>query len=151
MSKIIKIIACSSILLALSGCAQLTKMQIDATCSTNAAYAAGINDGKANKNMLSDYAAICPNNHAEYNNSYTSGYKFGLQQRAKTINVNVNDPSKTVQCMKDNFGDEYCGLKKGDNCVKNTYGTIKCGLHCSVNTFNQITCAKERYSKKPSM
>ena len=94
-------------------------------------------------------AQICPDHQDEYDNSYKAGYKFGLQQHSKTIDININHSSQTAQCIKDNFGDEYCGLKKGDNCVKNVYGDIKCGLHCSINDFNEITCAKERYSKKP--
>ncbi len=149
MQKIYLLTLSLPLLLCLGGCAQLTKMQIESTCSKNAAYAAGINDAKANKDMRSDYAQICPDHQDEYDNSYKAGYKFGLQQHSKTIDININHSSQTAQCMKDNFGDEYCGLKKGDNCVKNAYGDIKCGLHCSINDFNEITCAKERYSKKP--
>ncbi len=138
--------------MALSSCAELAQWQIDNTCSSNIAYTTGVNDGKSSADMKTNYASVCPTHQAVYNAEYQKGYQFGLRQYSRktdiTINNNIMRKPKWKFCLKDAFGDEYCGLRRGDNCIRNNFGEIKCGLRCSVNNVGNISCAKERYSNR---
>ena len=149
-------------------------MAIESTCSENQAYTTGVNDGRTNQPMNSNYAGICPTNQAEYNQSYASGYKFGLEQYSKKVDINIDNSNGHsgkdysqwgciknpfsangqvcgYDCIKNNFGDIYCGKNKYDTCIKNNFGDIKCGEHCRIAPYsNNIVCEKEAYSKDSS-
>ena len=146
----------------LSGCAAIR----EATCTTNAGYSQGINDARKGQDMDSNYASICQVNQAPINRAYRRGYTVGLRYRAESTpstQINIDNSrgrggrwscltSFTQQvcgygCVKDNFQNVYCGQRRRDNCVTNTFGVTKCGLHCRVDQFNNIACEKERYSK----
>jgi hypothetical protein len=159
------------IMTGLSGCAELQQMAIENTCSQNQAYSAGVNDGRTNQQMQSNYAGICPTNQNQYNQSYASGYKFGLEQYSKKVDINIDNsnggsgnnqstwgcikdpfaPNGQVcgyDCKKNNFGNIYCGKTKYDTCIKNNFGDIKCGKNCRISPYSSdITCEKEAYSK----
>ena len=75
----------------LAGCASIAEHQ----CRANAAYAKGVNDGKNNADMTTDYASICSYigmpaaAQDKLNAEYVKGYEYGLEN-SKERNVNIN-------------------------------------------------------------
>lgn len=151
----------------LTACASLQQMQQNYTasiCTENAAYAAGVNSGKANQPMRSSYNSSCSANlQASLNAAYRSGYQFGLsqfsQQRSGT-NISINTTSgrsAQKQCLRNMFNNEVCGYgciksrmndvrcasRPGDRCVQNSFGNVKCGRNCRVDDFSNIRCDSE--------
>lgn len=59
-----------------AGCASLTELARQESCSRDAAYAAGVAAGKAGSAMASNFAWGCPMPDG-LNESYQSGYKAG--------------------------------------------------------------------------
>jgi hypothetical protein len=151
------------VLLALSsGCQQLKQMEINDKCSKSKAYSAGVNDGKDNKDMASDYASICPKDKRKsYNKAYRQGYQFGLKQYAKKAPKNDGQHTSEWGCMTSftqkicgydctkGIGEKvYCGKTKHDQCIKDSSGNVKCGLHCRTKKYGPgIKCQKQSYSK----
>ena len=148
---------------------QKKQREIKKTCSSDEAYATGVNEGRQNKAMNANYASICPKNQSEYNQQYIKGYQFGLEQYSKQVHININNNENEKRkhyskysclyssltlgqvcgydCMVDNFGNVYCGKNKHDNCVKDSSDKIECGHHCQVLPNNKgIKCDKQSYS-----
>lgn len=165
---------------ALSGCAQLKKewaqMQANMAkqeaaqraaqakaaaaakvrhCTTNGAYASGVNDGRTNKTMQMAYAEECTKTQrADLNKSYQQGYTTGMNARpikqphhhdSNKWQCIANNDSRNVcgyHCIKDNLGQVACGASSYDNCVKNNYGEMRCGYHCNVSPDQSISCSQ---------
>ena len=62
---------------AAAGCAQMTEFVRQETCSRDAAYAAGVSDGEAGKDRVSNFSWGCPMPDG-LNEAYREGYAFGL-------------------------------------------------------------------------
>jgi len=150
----IKAISVSLLLLGLSGCAVIRQ----ATCNTNSAYAAGINDGQTSQAMDPDFASICQTNQTQINNAYRRGYTTGLKHKTRQPSTTGGDQGWSClddfgqqvcgyNCIKDPFDKVYCGKHRDDNCVTDPFNKTMCGLHCRINQYNAATCEKERYSK----
>ncbi|MDX1901527.1 MAG: hypothetical protein SFW66_05930 [Gammaproteobacteria bacterium] len=140
----------------LTACAELTAQYNTTHCTTNAAYAAGVNAATSGNEMETTYDSLCSENSDALNNAYQNGYKYGLAHqptsvKTKVIVYNGNHPDK--QCVSDSFGNQTCGYNCAktpfqiqcakdpeNNCVSNVFNDIKCGSNCHVDQFNQINC-----------
>ena len=132
-----------------SGCAELQAALVEAECNPDAAYAAGMNDGKNGEDMNAYYANDCPPD-AGIQAAYRSGYQFGL---AHSTSGTSTTPAAHHQCVS-SFGNKVCGYhckKSGSEarcastpdqfCVKGGFDEIACGYNC-VKTDFAVRCAK---------
>lgn len=79
MKKIILFVLLFAGCIMLCGCAEMIKE----SCTVNAAYASGVNDGQYRRPMQ-DYALLCPKpNQARINAAYRRGYKYGIRHRRR--------------------------------------------------------------------
>lgn len=135
-----------------TGCAAMQAQYVAQTCNHDAAYAAGMNDGKNGNNMRGNYASGCPQDIAALNRAYSEGFKFGLKNTATT----GNGRPQGYQC-RTSFGNEVCGYhcvtSSGGNvrcaarpdqmCMTGGFGEIACGYNCAQST-NALACAQKR-------
>ena len=153
---ILKVTSMAILASSLFGCAEIQKT----TCTTDSAYAQGVNDARDNQNMQSNYASYCPTNQSKINAAYRRGYKTGLKHQSNNSqSTSAKDGWMCLDsygqqvcgynCIKDDFDKVYCGQRRYDNCITDTFGHIKCGKHCRIDV-NSATCQKERYSKGSS-
>ncbi len=117
-------------------------------CHLDAAYAAGMNDGRHNRDMLEDYAKGCVKHQHKLNKRYRQGYQFGLRHQG-------GDTPKVPYSCHDSFGKQVCGYhcksfagnwtcadKPNMQCLQNM-NDIKCGYSCK-EEFGQIQCQSEK-------
>jgi len=138
----------------LSGCDTLRQIQqqnMAAICNQDAAYAAGVNDGKANAPMRSYYNAACPSN---LNAAYRQGYQFGLSHGGQIAGIaNLLVPRTQQQCVntiggrvcgyncaKTTSGSARCASTPDQRCIASDFGDIACGYQC-VKSFDKVKCA----------
>lgn len=146
----------------LTGCQTLEQMQqesIAQTCTTDAAYAKGVNDGKANGQMRAAYhKELCPANvQSALSSAYRQGYQFGIAQfnqqtAAMNSGVNINmvnggsyrhphpiTPNQPQQCI-DTASGQICGY----NCIKSNFGSARCAAspdqQCVSDNFGNMAC-----------
>lgn len=134
-------------------------------CSTNGAYANGLNTARTNKTMSPNYATAsgCDAKVINaVNASYKQGYQAGVNappitkpqpvhHRAKWGCIG-NEHSKNIcgyHCIKNNWGQVACAKYRHDNCVKNWKGEMACGEHCTVNPDTTLSCQKQTVYVKP--
>lgn len=188
MKRTVLIITAVATALALTGCAQLQKQwqeqeaqmaqqqaaaraaaakraaeQKKIDCTTNGAYANGLNAARTNKPMSANYAGQCDAKiQTQINTSYKQGYQAGVNARpiapptpAKPVHHRAkweciaNNNMKNVcgyHCIKNNWGDVVCAKYRHDNCVKNDFGDMACGEHCTVNPDTTLSCEKQTSS-----
>lgn len=138
-----------ALLALLSGCAGLQAALLEADCNPDAAYAAGMNDGKNGEDMVPDYASSCPSDDG-INAAYRKGFQFGLARGAAATSV----PATARPHCISSFGNKICGFdckKSGtqakcastsdQKCVVGPFQEIECGYNC-VKTAFAARCAK---------
>ncbi|MEM6581435.1 MAG: hypothetical protein AAF699_09190 [Pseudomonadota bacterium] len=140
------------LLLALAGCETMRTDSIARNCNTDAAHAAGVNAGKQGSDMIPNYGSrySCPEQHTALNAAYRDGYKFGLENAAKTAGRN-----KGYRCYN-SFGKEICGYNcveaitsvqcaptPDQHCMATDFGSIACGYGCA-KSGNTVKCASNK-------
>ncbi len=170
----------------LTGCAQLEQMEQEAAqqqaqdrrqnaetnCTHSAAYATGMNNATRSQPMQTNYAA---NNSCNFinmpskqqnmiNDSYISGYQFGLKNKPKQENININvnhhknhpEKNQPWRCINV-YGQKSCGYhckqsgnlgicaqRPDEECVAKFGVGAECGYGC-VETPFQVSCGKSRH------
>lgn len=142
------------IVLFLFGC---TAVMMKHPCSSDTAYAEGIKDAKANKQMINNYAEFCPGNQVALNSAYHHGYIAAIfsEKHAVAANNPAAATASAQQCVEGPDGKACgyhcmksikmvkCATQPSDNCAGDNSGNIKCGMNCRVEA-GHIKCDKER-------